>query len=429
MRDELHEHLVELYERVTKGVRLGLDRMRVMCAAFGNPQFAYTTILVAGTNGKGSVSQMWRRALLSAGHKVGTYTSPHLVHYSERIMLEDTPISHQLLVHYIQEIQRKERFLGFKMSFFEFTTLIAFLYFRDQKVKVAVLEVGLGGRMDATNVANPSVCVITSISLDHQEILGNTLEAIAEQKAGIARHKSITAVGLMPMEAQQQVFTTAKKRGAEPIIALSDCDPDLESGALTFYGQRYTDLLPTLQGRHQVANALCFALSAMMAKTNGLFGFTMENIRDGIRAQWPGRYQCFIHPSGTRIVLDGAHNQAGTAALVQTLNGDLQRRPDTLLVTGMVKRPDVSEVLTPLAATFKRVILTKPCTPRALEPEELLPSAPHAVVIHDPVAAIEQAIQEVGPQGEVVIAGSLYLVGDALAYFQKTRKDDIFDFK
>ncbi len=405
-----------------RSARLGLERMTALLEALGQPHRAGRFVHVAGTNGKGSVSAMIESALRAAGLRTGLYTSPHLAEPTERIRIGGRPVASELFVSAFEQVhQAAERLLGegrleHHPTYFETVTAMAFVLFREQAVKSAVLEVGLGGRLDATNVVTPQLCVITPIDFDHETYLGKSLEAIAAEKAGILK-PGVPAVfaGQRP-EVAETLAACAAAAGTDPVWTSRWRAEELalysEGSRFLAAGPRQIRIECPLAGEHQVANALT-ALTAL-----DCLGVPDEFIRDGIRqARWPGRLERVS--TTPDIVLDGAHNPAGARALAAYIERFCAGRRVWLIYGAMRDKAvaEMSAILFPLA---REVIATAPNQARAVRPELIREMVSHPRLRTAPrVADALELLREAAPEDVVFITGSLFLVGEARALLVK----------
>jgi dihydrofolate synthase/folylpolyglutamate synthase len=413
-----------LEELADSGVKFGLENVRTVLKAFGNPHLAYPAVLVAGTNGKGSVCAMLTKILTEHGCRTGLYTSPHLVNVEERIRVGNTLINRRDLCRLLsrlrasfQDLMAAGR-LAAPLTYFETLTILAFLYFRERKVDIAVLEVGMGGRLDATNVVTPVVSIITTVARDHEEFLGRTLAAIAFEKAGIIKSGVPVVCGVDQGTARSVIERRARELGA-PLRGVLDSGGALraerrrEGFRFRFrLDGRYFLFSPGLKGEHQGRNA-ALAIAAAVELGRRWRPLRKDLIVRGIReAGWEGRLEpVAFHP---RVVMDGAHNEAGADA-VAAYTRDFLPRPRTL-VFAIMKDKDirrVSAVLFPLADT---VILTALPLRRAATPELIFSQAPrrpkNVFLEPDPKKAFQKALEMTPPQGSVLVTGSLFLVGE-----------------
>jgi dihydrofolate synthase/folylpolyglutamate synthase len=404
------------------GIKFGLSSTLNLLARLGIPYERGQYIHLAGTNGKGSVAAMLSAILTRAGYPVGLFTSPHLVRFEERYRLRDQDITSEGLLHLINQV-REAIDKAEPSTFFEFATAMAFLYFHEQGARPVILETGMGGRLDATNIVQPLVSVITNISLDHQEFLGETLSAIAWEKAGIIKE----GVPLVTHAHQKRVLHLFRQRCRElgAPIYLGELDFKTRArpgGHFSYQGPklRLDELTVNLPGRHQFRNA-AVALAAVELLQEQGFPVTEANIREGLaKIRWPGRLERL--PQDPRFILDGAHNPAAARSLAQTLKQKhLQGR--RLLVMGIMADKDGTAIMESLLPLAQTVIFTCPRYFRAAKPEDLARWAepyPLEVLLEPEVAqAVQRAQLLAGPQDQVVVTGSLYTVGEAMEYFEK----------
>jgi dihydrofolate synthase / folylpolyglutamate synthase len=407
------------------GIKLGLDTIRAIASELDHPERAFPLLHVAGTNGKGSVSAMTSRALTAGGLRTGCYTSPHLVRFEERFAIDGRPASKAALDAALAEVNaavrhlQAEGVLGVDPTYFEATTAAAFVVFRSAPVDCAVIEVGLGGRFDATNIVTPLVTAITSIDFDHQEHLGGTLAAIAAEKAGTIKPEVPVVVGRMPDDARTEIRRAADRHAAPLVDAHADTRLVAQSRGgryevtLDTPVARYGPLLLALAGRHQVDNAVVAVRLLETASENGL-PIPHDAIVAGLtRVRWPARLETLDTPRG-RLIVDGAHNPAGARALTSYLQ---DTHPAGLpLVVGVMRDKDHQGMLAALLPVARPLILTRAPGERAASPQELAdalgPSSTAALVEPDLDAALALAWSH----GEVIaVAGSLYLAGAVLS--------------
>ena len=395
------------------GMRPGLERIEAMLDAIGRPEQAFTIVQVGGTNGKGSISAMLAAILQAAGRRVGLYTSPHLAHYRERIRVDGRPISESDFVDGVDALGTLITRLD--LTVFEAGTALALDHFCRERVDVAVLEVGLGGRLDATTVGKPRVVVLGPIDYDHQHELGDTLTLIATEKAAIIRSGVAFSARQHP-EAEAVITRRAAEAGV-PLslegrdLRVAPLDFTLEAQRLHLEGPdwRIPDVGCGLLGVYQPGNALLAAAAARE------LGADEGAIRAGLRgARWPGRFQIFRRDP--LVILDGAHNPAGARALAASLRAYFPGRPVTFVI-GVLADKDAGGILAALRPLAARVILTASANPRAAPPEALralLPAGARVDTARSPQDALTMAIAE-DPRGIVCVAGSLSLIGDVLA--------------
>jgi dihydrofolate synthase/folylpolyglutamate synthase len=384
------------------GMKFGLENMRTICEALGHPERAFRSVIVAGTNGKGSVTAMTSAALHAAGCRSARYTSPHLERIEERFVIGEREVPTADLESAATAVQQtverlvREGRLEALPTFFECTTAIAFELFRRASVELAVVEVGLGGRLDATNVLTPVAAVITSIDFDHRELLGETLAAIAREKAGVIKPGIPVVLGPVPDDAADVIAQVCHERGARLVSAPTDVP----------------GLAPALQGAHQKTNA---AIAVSLLKELRALGIAIPDqaILAGVTGvRWPGRLERFTW-HGAEVLIDAAHNPAGARALAHYLDDSGWR--DVTLVVGLMRDKDAAGILTPLLPYTASMICTTPPNPRALPAEalarvasELGGSALSVRSISDPAAAIGAACRD---GARVVAAGSIFLIG------------------
>jgi dihydrofolate synthase / folylpolyglutamate synthase len=389
------------------GIKLGLDNINKLLDALERPERAWTAIHVAGTNGKGSVTAMVERGLRAAGHRTGRYTSPHLDRIEERIAIDGHPVDAATFdraavgVLAISDRLRAHGVLEVSPTFFEVTTAMAFEMFRRHEVSVGVIEVGLGGRFDATNVLTPAVSVITSIALDHERHLGTTLDAIAFEKAGIIKAGIPVVIGELPPAAREVILAEAAKAGAT--VHTSD-------------GNRFAHVRLGLKGAHQAGNAAVAARTLEVCRDSGI-AVSDDHIATGLaEVDWPARLEWLRVGAGRHVLIDAAHNPAGAAALAEYLAAaEVGALP---VVVALMKDKDIEGILRALAPRASMFVATQVSSPRALPSIDLaariarmLPGT-RVVPIADPDDAIAEALAH---GGRAVVAGSIYLVGPARA--------------
>jgi dihydrofolate synthase/folylpolyglutamate synthase len=410
--DEYSDVLAWLYGlQATRGMDFKLERVRFALERLGSPQESYAAVLIAGTNGKGSVAAMLHSVLSAAGYRAGLYTSPHLVEFTERIRIGDDEITPEQVVDLTGEIRRVADEQDLALTFFEIVTLVAFLHFARCGISIAVVEVGLGGRLDATNVLSPVVSVITTIALDHEEFLGNTHASVAREKAGILRAGRPVVIGELPADAVRVVAETASALRC-PLIRigedfeLSEPVPHRFSGL----GGSIDAIYLSLRGAHQRHNA-AVAIAALRL-LGPAFHLSDDDIRRGLeRVRWPGRLE--IVATQPLIIVDVAHNVAGVDVLrseLPALVGD--RRMHLLFAVMRDKRwLPMLDRLTEVAAS---VTLTTVLPPRGENPEVLarrLHGRCPVRVISEPVPAISTLLRETAPSEAILVTGSIFLVG------------------
>ncbi|MEO8046599.1 MAG: folylpolyglutamate synthase/dihydrofolate synthase family protein [Nitrospirota bacterium] len=411
-----------LYRLQQHGIKLGLETIMALTARLGMPQNRYRTLHIAGTNGKGSTAAMAAAMLQAAGYRVGLYTSPHLVDFRERIRVNGEMIPElrvAQLTDQLQALSQPEQ----SPTFFEYTTAMAFQHFADTAVDVAVLEVGLGGRFDATNVVTPMACAITTIALDHQAYLGSTLSSIAFEKAGIIKPGVPVVLGRLEDDAWRTIEQVARERQA-PVFRIGEHfhteGEEPQQFSYRGLGMRCDGLTCVLAGRHQLDNAAC-ALALLEAAAPQGIVITSEAVRTGLQAvSWAGRLE--VVDRRPTILLDGAHNPAAATALADFLTGADRLHPSrpVVLVLGMMRDKDHRGFVEPLRSLVDEVVLTQADLPRSATAQELqsslgdLLSHPH--VMPSLSGAMALARQLATSDGLVCVTGSLMLVGECKAW-------------
>ncbi|HEY3197246.1 MAG TPA: folylpolyglutamate synthase/dihydrofolate synthase family protein [Nitrospirales bacterium] len=437
MAAEFEKSLQYLYALQSHGIKPGLSRTIALLEALGNPHSSFGVFHVAGTNGKGSTAAMIASVLAAQGYRVGLYTSPHLMDFTERIQINGAPLTHDGAAALTEIVRHAaERCLQEPPTFFEATTAMAFRHFAEEAVQFGVIEVGLGGRYDATNVVAPIVTGITTIALDHQQYLGNTLEAIAGEKAGIIKDHIPVVAGRIEAPALAVIQTQALQRDAPCRSLGREFDIQGESPAQFSYrgiSHSYAGLMCPLAGRHQMDNAAC-ALAMLEVAQERAIGISDTSVRTGLQSvRWPGRLE--IIGWQPRILLDGAHNPQA-AAVLATYLAEQNARPSTpaarlILVVGMMRDKDREQVLARLAGIpgASHLILTKAMHPRAAEPEELALAAaglriPIELLPSIP-AALARARGIAHHDDTICVTGSLAVVGEAKAILENATVSDL----
>ena len=426
----------------TPSHKFDLAYVREMLAALGNPERRFPSVLIAGTNGKGSTGATLASILRAAGYKTALYSSPHLVRINERMRVNGEAISD---VEFAEIYERAERTaqqllhagkLPWHPSFFEMLTVMAFEYFASVVVDIAVLEVGMGGRLDATNVVDPLISVVTDISLDHQKYLGNTIAEIAREKVGIVREKGLVVTLPQHPEANDVIGNTILERNATGVSAVKHTPP-VSPGAILLLASQVAPLLgrnrypltvmgeqilvdSPLVGRHQYRN---IGLAITTAEELAKFGFkiTPKQIEQGIReTHWPGRFQIVSPTPATcnhPVVLDVAHNPAGAWALRSALSENFPGCEFILVFAAMRDKAvqEMAEILFPIA---QQVIVTHVNNPRAATTEELRQAgartASEITAEPQPSAALRRAFEQMPAENIIVVTGSIFLIGDTM---------------
>jgi dihydrofolate synthase/folylpolyglutamate synthase len=413
-----------------------LERMRALMTRLGNPEQKYPILHVAGTKGKGSTCALMASALTAAGYKTGLYTSPHLQDYVERIQIDWQYISHAQLAKLVEQVKPHVAAVP-KLTTFEITTAIGLLYFAQQKVEAAVIEVGLGGRLDATNVVMPRVSVITSLSYDHMAVLGNTLTLIAGEKAGIIkpgvpvisatqkeearvvlervageRHCPLTLIG------REVSFSAGEHSLDEQTLAICSKSKELSKGRTVEKSAESVILRLPLLGQHQLVNA---ATAYAALKASGL-KISDEAIAKGFaNVKWPCRFE--IVRRTPPVILDSAHNGDSFEKLAQTLEDYFPNR-GVILIFGSSEDKDIGGMLATLKGRVKLVLATKAVHPRAIEPEKIVETANRLGIRCEPAApvatALKRALELAADSGEIILsAGSMFVTAEVKTAWEK----------
>ena len=417
-----------LFSLAQFGIKFGLDNIRALVAELDHPERQFRSVHIAGTNGKGSVTAMVESALRAAGLRTGRYTSPHLLDLSERVAINGVPVSHADLLGAVNtardavERLRARGALDAHPTFFEVTTAVAFELFRRHAVDLAVCEVGMGGRLDATNVLSPMVCAITSIGVDHEQYLGRTLPTIAAEKGGIIKPGTPVVVGVLDTASAATIRAIADERNAPLVWATTGVDagpsviqPDhSQQFSLRTPMRDYGLVRLALAGGHQIGNAV-----VAVRVLEELEALAVVVGRDGVAAglasvQWPGRLQHVGFPDGRDALLDAAHNAAGAEALAQYLADEGEARP---LVFAAMRDKDAAAMLRALAPRVSRIVITRASHPRSADPAALAALA-RTLAPGVPVEVVDRpshALEHAWAHGlRIVVAGSIFLLADVM---------------
>jgi dihydrofolate synthase/folylpolyglutamate synthase len=413
------EALVYLKGRERYGIKFGLSNIDRLAEALGRPERRYRSLLVAGTNGKGSTVALSESILRASGLRTGRYTSPHLRSVEERIGIEGRPIGREHLASVLSRVRQASETLFDGESdrsaptYFEALTAAAFLAFAERQIDTAVLEVGMGGRFDATNIVPAEVAVIAPIGFDHERFLGSTLSAIASEKAAIIKPERPVVVGRLDREALEVVREEAQAKGAPLIEALEGLDlrRENEKVRLRTPARDYGLLDLPLEGDHQLDN-LALAVRAVECFAPGV---SVEDVARGVATtEWPGRLQRV--PGAPPILLDAAHNPMAVESLVRYLESHPQAK--RVLLFGVMKDKRVWEMLEKLLPHVSAFVATRPEMSRARDPERLARFAKErglpAEAVRSPREALSRARELAGPEGEVLVAGSIFLLGEVM---------------
>ena len=407
-------------------MRFGLEAVTELLMRLGYPQNSYKTILIAGTNGKGSTAAMTASILQSAGYKVGLYTSPHLIDVRERIVISGRKITKSEFGQTIASVKSR---LKQPVTYFEFLTAVAFLYFQRQQIDIAVLEVGLGGRLDATNISKPIVSVITNIGLDHTAYLGSSLTEIAREKAGIIKRSGVCITAAK----QKQVLEVFNRICLDRRAKLYSLGSDIrikrqKDGLLTYHGlqRNLKNMTLTLRGSHQCSNA---ALAIAAVELCGKNGFQVDDVaisRGLANTQWDARLE--ILQNKPLFLLDGAHNPAGIRVLCQALKRDFSYRR-LIVIFGALADKNYGEMLRIIGLLSPKIILTQLKAGRAVsagDMERVLNKRGYPAIVTENVGrAIERAQAIACRQDLICATGSLYLAGEVKQIFPQTVSCDM----
>ena len=406
------------------GWRLGLDNILKLLHGMGNPQTEFKSIHIAGTNGKGSTAALLESIYRHAGYKTGLFTSPHLLTINERIQINTLPIPMEKLISYVDKF--KDDIERISCTYFEALTALAFRYFADSGIDVALVEVGLGGRLDATNVISPVLSIITQIDLDHTEHLGKTLTEIATEKAHIikanvpclwqSRNPEVSAVIGKYASEQNSQFNTLSEMCS---VQTNRCTADFSEFSLTFADDKFENLKLQLPGSYQINNAALAVAATKILFEN--FNLTKEDIYGGLRnVKWPGRLQKL--KDRPKIIVDVAHNTAAVKAIMKDLKRIYQF--DRLIVlVGLLNDKNFPEISNIIASATKFIFVVTPNSERALDGkllcEELLKYSIQAVNCPNTETGFQKAISFANENDLICILGSHYVVGELLHFYKK----------
>jgi dihydrofolate synthase/folylpolyglutamate synthase len=413
-------------------IKLGLDAMRSFLGRVGNPHEQLCFVHVGGTNGKGSVASTLLSILSGAGHRVGLYTSPHLSDVRERFRINDTSIAREDFARLIGRIQGVLK--GDQITYFECTTTLALLWFAEQKVDLAIMEVGMGGRLDATNVIRPLLSIITNVSMDHEQYLGNTLAEVAGEKAGIIKPGVPVVSGATDPVSRTVIEETCQQRKSPLYLLGRDFHGKKRKESQTTWnwtgwdGGQYRDLPLAMHGAYQVDNAALAVTAVRLLAGHGYAVSGQKLCRGLARTRWPGRLESFTFDparqpgrlaieTSTRFLLDGAHNPAGVEALAKALESDFFYE-GLILVWGAMADKEIGATLATIAPLADTIIFTRPESERSATPDALLSQLPSSCQARvetapDVATALVMAAAMATKEDLVCVAGSLYLVGRA----------------
>lgn len=401
-------YLVSLNE---SRIKPGLERIRQALSALGSPHFQFPHVLVGGTNGKGSVVTFMGATLTASGYRTGLFTSPHLHSFEERIVIGSKPVTRREFTELVSAVRATE----VPMTYFEFATAMALLHFARQRTDIAVLEVGIGGRWDATNATHPVLSVITSVAMDHEKWLGHTVEEVALEKSGIMREGNPVVVGPLDPNAVRVVLEQGSAVGARVILYGRDFSarPEVSGGGFHFRGLRWDirNLVPGMKGVFQHYNAAC-ALAGLETLASDGFRISQDAAaRSMASARWPGR---FHEVAGQPpVIVDSAHNLAAVRALVASL----EDRGEVVWLFSSLSDKDVGSMTAEMSRLGKRFVLAPLDHPRARTAGEMAEEMAEGLdvrLVHSVGEGVEEARRQAGEKGTVVAAGSVVLAGAVL---------------
>jgi dihydrofolate synthase/folylpolyglutamate synthase len=408
-----------IFSREFFGMKLGLENILEYLETLDNPQYKFKTVHIAGTNGKGSVASMIASIFREQGYRTGLYTSPHLVDFRERIQVNGEKIKKSAVVSFVR--RHKSVLSKRKLTFFEVVTSLAFDYFAKENIEVAVIETGLGGRLDATNVLNPSLTITTDIDFDHTEILGNSIEEISREKAGIIKSGAPHLVGLLPKEAVK-IFEMKTKETKSPLYLLSESEVKMNAREMSVSfgdnGIRFSNVAPSLYGEHQLRNTALVLKAAEIFRSNGLY-VSKKAVGEGIkRTEWPGRFQIIKSEGFPTIVLDVAHNPGGIKAFVEAFKLKFPNRKGKF-IAGFVRKKDHQGIFDALCEIAGEFAIVPVRSKRSAEPRELVSQIVFKGISAKRFGSLDGAWRELTRKAVsddiICVVGSHYLVGEFLS--------------
>ncbi len=412
-----------ILDREHFGMKLGLENIGNFLTEAGNPHFKFKSVHIAGTNGKGSTAAYIDSIMRTAGYRVGIFTSPHLVDFRERIRVDGKQINKKYITGFIR--RHRKMIEKNKITFFEVCTALAFCYFAYKKVDLAVVETGLGGRLDATNTLLPELSIITDISFDHTNVLGNTLKKIAFEKAGIIKKDRPVLVGAMKPEPRREITRIGQKIGSQVIYQGSEAASS--NGKLFNFDYHHgkmhlKSLVSSLPGKHQISNAGLAVTAVLMLKQRG-FRAGKNHIRQGLKSTfWPGRFDIIGQKKGPTIILDVGHNPAGIKAMTDCFKNVYPgRRAD--IIFGSVRHKNIEESAKNIISIAKSIELVRLNTDRGVDPNEVAPifrkNGFSATISDSVLKSVKRIIDSALSDDILIICGSHFLVGE----FLESRKD------
>lgn len=404
-----------LFKLERGGINFSLERISALLSHLGNPHLSLKAFHIGGTNGKGSTSAIIANIMKEAGYRVGLYTSPHLSMIEERFQINGQIITVDDFVEYSARVRKKIEEISIKLTFFEFLTAVAFLYFHEKKVDAAVIEVGMGGRLDATNLINPIVSVITNISLDHTDYLGSTIKAIAKEKAGIIKDNVPVVLGEIDQDIIDFITIELKPDNRYSIWGRDFKAEERSDGRFDYFGikRQLNDMNISLRGFHQYINA-SMAICALECASD-IFYIHENAIRKGLESiKWPGRLE-YVE-GNVRIIMDCAHNPHGIKYALDYIMQRIKFKR-MFLIMGVMKDKDYPTMIMMIAPYCNKMIFTKVDIPRAALPVELAHIArdinKNTIITNTVKESIEIALSEADYEDIIFITGSIYVVGEA----------------
>ncbi len=397
------------------GIKLGLHNITAFLEASGRPHDRFPSVHIAGTNGKGSTAAAIDAIMRKAGYRVGMFTSPHLVDFRERFRVNGTRMTRDYVTKFIA--RHRDIIEEHRITFFEVCTALAFNYFADRKVDLAVVEVGLGGRLDATNTLAPLLSIITDISYDHTNILGETLRKIAYEKAGIIKEGTPVLAGVLPPEAEKEVVRVCRNRKA-PLSMMTPGDISMNGVSFRFDFHQNGIAIPNLRfalpGQHQIGNAALAIKAVHMLRENG-FTVTKRAVRSGLKNTiWPGRFEILNKNGGPTVILDVGHNPAGVRATVACFKQMFPgRRAD--VVMGFVRYKSLKEIVATLEPITNRVEIACLKTERSTDPNEIashFKDRSRVTISSSVVSSARKLMKSANRDDIILVCGSHYAVGE-----------------
>ncbi len=407
-----------IFDREHFGIKLGIKNIGNFLADIGNPHRTFKSVHIAGTNGKGSTAAYIDAIMRQAGYRTGIFTSPHLVDFRERIRVNGEKISKKYIISFIQS--HKKVIEKNRITFFEVCTALAFCYFAYKRVDLAVVETGLGGRLDATNTLLPELSVITDISFDHTNILGNTLKKIAFEKAGIIKKGRPVLIGTMKPEPRKEIIRISKEREAPIICQKPDIVKIIDGGFRYDYGSEkfsVTNLVSSLPGRHQISNSALAITAVNILNQNG-YSINKHQIRRGLKSTfWPGRFEITKIRHGPTIILDVGHNPAGIKAMTECFETDFSGRKADVIF-GSVRNKNLEKIIKYIIRIARTVEITKLKTDRGVEPRDIAMIFEKnkfiASVSESVYKSAKKLIDSADSDDIIIICGSHFVVGEFL---------------